>query len=102
MSERLNDIVVGVFNDWFLSQHGLLPEQAITRIAELEAQVFDDQKEFMCYASNEKRLKATIKWIRDDIKNMKAKAKQVGDPSLIRVLNVFCEGIEQALERNDD
>ena len=30
------------------------------RIAELEAQVFDDQKEFMCYASNEKRLKAKL------------------------------------------
>ena len=30
------------------------------RIDELEAQVFDDQKEFMCYASNEKRLKAKL------------------------------------------
>ena len=37
------------------------------RIDELEAQVFDDQKEFMCYASNEKRLKAKL----DAVKNVK-------------------------------
>ena len=33
--ESLNDTVIGVFNNWFLKQHGLLPQQAIARITEL-------------------------------------------------------------------
>ena len=39
MSESLNDTVIGVFNNWFLKQHGLLPQQAIARITELQAKL---------------------------------------------------------------
>jgi len=35
----LNDRVIQIFNEWFLKQHGLLPDQAIQRIEELEAQL---------------------------------------------------------------
>jgi len=47
--------------------HDALVARWEPHIAELEAQVFDDQKEFMCYASNEKRLKAKL----DAVKNVK-------------------------------
>ena len=36
---NIGETVIQLFNDWFLKQHGLLPQQAIDRINELEATI---------------------------------------------------------------
>ena len=40
MSDRTTgQTVIEIFNNWFLNEHGMLPEQAIERIHDLEAQL---------------------------------------------------------------
>jgi hypothetical protein len=40
----IQDTVIQIFNEWFLKQHGMLPDQAIRRVAELEERLTEKDK----------------------------------------------------------
>jgi DNA repair exonuclease SbcCD ATPase subunit len=69
------------------------------RIKELEAE--KDEQENAHVASNMQNaeLKATIERVRGDMESMKENAQLVGDAALVQMLDIFCAGIEAALDQ---
>jgi len=95
MSRPVAEVVIDVFNEWFLKEHGMLPEQAIERIAELEAdrddqavKNYEQAKRITELEAESKRLKLKVKR-----KEIVLKGTQIKIAELEERVDFYAEGI---------
>jgi len=67
----LNTTIIGIFNEWFLKQHGLLPEQTIQRIEVLEAETDNLTDRAVVAEATIKRVKALATKDMNDVVQMR-------------------------------